>query len=551
MLQSIDINNFAIIDRLTVKFSEGLNIITGETGAGKSILMNALGLVLGDRADSSVLADKSKKCIVEACFSADGDERVAAFLVQHELDREDTLTLRREIAGAGKSRAFINDTPVSLAQVRELGKLLVDLHQQFDTMELASSSFQLEITDALAGNSAALKSYAELYRAFTEEEKKLQGLIEEKRINDQTADYHQFLLHELEDIALKQGELETLGEELKRLTHAGDVKRELGFAVQELSEGETPVNRRVRQILHRLQSVEKYLPELNDIVKRLNSVDIELNDIASEIERAGDALQSDQESLERMTARLDLGYKLLKKHQVNSTSELLALQVELTHKVDRKADIDVAIGKAEKHSEELRIKCMEAASRLSKKRTETIKPFSDQVNELLRRIGMPAARLNIDMSSTQLNASGTDALRFVFDANKSGRFETLEKVASGGELNRLMLCIKSLVAGKLNLPTLIFDEIDSGISGEAARQVGMIMKELSGKHQMIAITHQPQIAAKADAHHFVFKKEKEGSMQTSIRLLEKKERVDTLARMLSGETPTASAVRHAKELLEG
>jgi DNA repair protein RecN (Recombination protein N) len=550
MLLRIEISNFAIIDQLGVSFTNGLNIITGETGAGKSILMNALGLVLGDRADTSVLREKSKKCFVEAVFSAQNNAAASLFLEEHDLDREDVLTIRREIAGTGKSRAFVNDTPVTLPQLKYLGKLLVDLHQQFDTLELATAQFQLDVTDAMAGNSKAVKDFGVLFGQYKERETDLQHLLKQKKTIEETADYHQFLLDELEELSLKDQELESIGEELKLLTHAEDVRKELAFAQHELNEGDAPLCKRIRQIQNRILSLERFYAPMEEIAGRLKSVEIELDDIAGEIENAAGALRTDQEKIERLSLRLDQGYRLLKKHQVTSTAELLALQLELKAKAGLRANIDDAIAKAEKATETLRQSCMEAADNLSSGRNKSAGPLAEDVTRLLNLIGMPAARLRIEVTGTTLNSTGVDEVRFLFDANKSGRFETLDKVASGGELSRLMLCIKSLVAGRLSLPTLIFDEIDAGIGGEAARQVGIIMKDLSRRHQMIAITHQPQIAAKADAHYHVHKQEKKGQVSTSIKLLDREERVNTIAQMLSGEKPSVAAVQNAIELIE-
>lgn len=551
MLLRIDISNFAIIETLGVSFTNGLNIITGETGAGKSIIINALGLVLGDRADTSVLREKSKKCFVEAAFAAQNNAAVTAFLEQYELDREEVLTIRREIAGTGKSRAFVNDTPVTLPQLKNLGKLLVDLHQQFDTLELATAQFQLDVTDAMAGNMKELKGYRELFGEYKNQENELQQLLDQKKTIEETADYHQFLLDELEELSLKEQELESIGEELKLLTHAEDVRKELAFAQHELNEGEAPLCRRIRQIQSRILSLEKFHTPMKEIAGRLKSVEIELEDIAGEIENAAGGLKTDQEKIERLSSRLDQGYRLLKKHQVTSTSELIALQTELKAKAGLRSDIDDAIARAQKATDMLKQNCVEKAEKLSAGRIKTAVPLAENVNRLLHRIGMPAAKLRIEISRSPLNSTGVDQVRFLFDANKSGHFETLEKVASGGELSRLMLCIKSLVAGRLSLPTLIFDEIDTGISGEAAKQVGIIMKELSLRHQMIAITHQPQIAAKADAHYHVHKRELKNQVSTSVKLLDRDERVNTIARMLSGEKPSAAAVQNAIELIDG
>lgn len=550
MLSRLSIQNYAIINELEVDFSSHLNIITGETGAGKSIIVGALGLILGQRAESNVLLNKDKKCIVEGCFRGEiVDDHVIAFLKNNELDVNDELVVRREIAPSGKSRAFINDTPVNLGQLNQLSSLLVDLHQQFDTLTLGESDFQREVLDALAGNFPALKTYQQTFAAGQAAKKRLEALKEQKTQFTKEFDYHQFQYNELEEAGFKENELEDLEIELKLLTNAEGIKNALTKTYYELEEGEEPVLRQLKGMISALQQYADVHPDLPALVERLNSSYIELQDIADETDRINNHIGTDEASIERINERLSLGYRLLKKHGVKITNELVAIKNELGQKLQAVLNIDDAIAEAEKEYSQLLEKAEEGAAKISAGRKAQVKPLEGQVNKMLAQVGMPNARLKVDIEKTTLNATGFDEIEFLFDANKSNQFNPLRKVASGGELSRLMLCIKSLVAKSMNMPTLIFDEIDTGISGEAARQVGIIMKELAGARQVICITHQPQIAGKADAHYLVYKEVKNDAITTGVRLLDTDERIVAIAKMLSGEKPTAAALENAREMV--
>ena len=549
MLQKLHIQNYAIIDDLAVNFSSQLNIITGETGAGKSILIGALSLVLGERADSGILLQKEKKCVVEACFDGAENKLIKQFLFDNELDTEDVLTVRREIAVNGKSRAFINDTPVTLVQLKKLSSLLVDLHQQFDTLELGDSSFQREVLDALADNGSLLAEFAMLYKQYLTAKKELEALQQEQAAANTTYDYNKFLYSELEAAALKTNELEELDAELKLLSNAENIKQQLGTVYYELKESEQPVVQQLKSLYNKLQGLVQYHTGIDDLAKRLQASQIELKDIADELETISEGVQYSPERFQIVNDRIATGYKLLKKHGVTTTQELLSIQDGLQQKLNDVLNISDAIAQKEKQEKELLQQCELVAKTISANRSKAIKPFTEKVNGLLKQVGMPNAQLKVGLEKTGLNSYGSDAIEFLFDANKSNRFEPLYKVASGGELSRLMLCIKSLVAQKLQLPTLIFDEIDTGISGEAAKQVGNIMKELSLNHQLISITHQPQIAAKANAHFFVHKAIKDDKIVTAIRQLSNDERITAIAQMLSGEKPTAAALQNAREMV--
>lgn len=556
MLTKLHIQNYAIIDEIEINFSNSLNIITGETGAGKSILMGALSLILGERADSSVLVNSTKKCFIEGVFSTDHKPEVLAFLQQQELDADDELVLRREIAANGKSRAFINDTPATVQQLKQLASLLVDLHQQFDTLELGDSDFQREVLDALADNEPVLNEFRKIFQQWQLISKELEQLKKQKNAFTKEADYHQFLFDELNELSFKENELEELDQELKMLSSAEGIKSALNKVFYELRESEQPVVTTIKQLIQQLQPFADMHKDLAAVIERLQSTQVELQDIAGEIDHVNDQVQFDEKRIEWINQRLTDGYKLLKKHALQTTHELLALQQELSKKLEAVLQIDDTILSKEKEVAVLYQQAEQLAAQISATRQQQIKPLESEVNRLLTQVGMPNAKLKVELKKTVLHQYGKDQIDFLFDANlpagqagKSNRFEPIRKVASGGELSRLMLCIKSLVAASIDLPTMIFDEIDTGISGEAAKQVGLIMKNMAAKRQIICITHQPQIAGKADAHFFVYKAIVENAVKTNIRLLDTDERITAIARMLSGEKPTAAALENAREMM--
>jgi DNA repair protein RecN (Recombination protein N) len=549
MLQRIQIQNYAIIDALSIDFFQRLNVITGETGAGKSILMGALSLILGDRADTMVLLQRDKKCVVEGVFALGGRKEAIAFLRANDLDTDEEVVIRREIAPSGKSRAFVNDTPVNLEQLRQLSSLLVDLHRQFDTLQLGEGRFQLEVLDALAGQGEALSAYRAGYRDWQSAARELATLREQQAQFDKERDYNKFLFDELEEAALRENELEELDQELKLLNNSEGIKTALSKIYSELQEGEQPLVQQLRILQHTMEGYAIYDPELAGLSERMSSVQIELQDIAEEVDRVNDRVHYDPRRIETINERLSMGYKLMKKHGVQTTVQLLEISRQLEHKLRDSQQVDAGIAAGEKEVQRLLQEVRKKASVLTKGRQAQAHPLEEQVNRLLKQVGMPNARLKVQVETVEPGADGMDAVEFLFDANRSNRYEPIRKVASGGELSRLMLCIKSLVAESIDLPTLIFDEIDTGISGEAARQVGIILKSLASRRQVICITHQPQIAGKADAHYFVYKAVKGGTIQTNIRLLSQEERITTIAQMLSGEKPTAAALENAREMV--
>ena len=556
MLRQVSIQNFALIDHIEISFTDGFTVITGETGSGKSILLGALGLVLGNRADTSVLLDKQRKCIVEVLFDISNNSQLQSWLEQLGLEPEADLYLRREIAVTGKSRSFINDTPVNLSQLKDAAAMLVDLHQQFDTMELGEAYFQRNVIDALAGCMQETSSYHKSFRHYSEQAAKLQLLQQQQQQQQREQDYRQFLLDELLAASFTADELEKAEQERTLLEHAEAVRSTLHEATFLLKESETPVVQQLKVLLHKLQQYRNISSSLGEVCDRLGAVHIELNDLASELEQQQDSIQADEARKDYLTQRLELGYKLQKKHGVQSTLQLLQLQESLESELQVLSNLEQEIAATEQLLRQQKQELSDKAALLYKKRLKEATPFAEKMNMLLKRVGMPNARMKVEVLPAPLHAYGADTIRFLFNANlpehttsTSEQMEPIGKVASGGELSRLMLCIQSLVAGKIELPSLIFDEIDTGISGEAARQVGLLLQELSQKHQVITITHLPQIAARAFTHFYVYKEVQGATIVTKVRQLKSDEQVEAIAHMLSGENITESTLLAAKEMV--
>jgi DNA repair protein RecN (Recombination protein N) len=550
MLQKLFIQNYAIIDQLEINFSGKLNVITGETGAGKSIIVGALGLILGARADSTALVNKEKKCFVEGTFDVEGKKGIREFLEENDLETNDELIIRREINTNGKSRAFVNDTPVTLSQLSILSSLLVDLHKQFDALELGDSGFQREVLDALADHAVLMNNYQEVFRQWQSTKKEWEELNEQKLRFEKEVDYNQFQFNELEEAGFKENELEQLETQLKLLNDSEGIKAALSKAYDELKETDTPIVQRLKILVNQLQVYASH-PEMPPLINRLESVHIELQDIAEETDRVNNHVSHDPAKVEQINERLSLGYRLLKKHGAKTTNDLLVIQTTLGDKLQAIFNIDDQLKRAQEQTARLHTTATQMAVIISEGRIKQIKPLEQQVNGLLAQVGMQNAKLKVRVENDldELNFFGADGIEFLFDANKTGQYLPLRKIASGGELSRLMLCIKSLVAQSIDLPTLIFDEVDTGISGEAARQVGIIIKGLAAKRQVICITHQPQIAGKADAHFLVYKEIENSTVKTNLRLLTLEERITAVAKMLSGEKPTAASIQNAKEMV--
>jgi DNA repair protein RecN (Recombination protein N) len=552
MLQQLQIHNYAIIDTLEINFSGNLNIITGETGAGKSILMGALGLILGERADTSVLLDKERKCFIEGTFTTNYPS-VKDFLIKNDLDGDHEMLIRREISVNGKSRAFINDTPVTLGQLKQLSQLLVDLHQQFDTLELNNNDFQRDVMDALAANGKLLGDYQSVYKNYRTELQELEKLKADQLAANKELDYNQFLLDELNEADFSENEIEDIDAEIKLMSNAENIKTTLSDIYFQLEESDQPLVQQIKTINQKLQTLQKVYPEVEKLNQRLTSVQIELQDISFEIDLINNKVHYDEEKINQLNDRMAAGYALLKKHNVNTTAELIEIKNQLERELDKITNLSEAISEKEKRSQQYFAEAIKKAKVISERRQKEMAPFEQKVNQLLLQMGMPNAKIKVEIKEEEnLNSFGNNKIEFLFNANLSSankQYEPVRKVASGGELSRLMLSIKSLVAKSIHLPTLIFDEIDSGISGEAARQVGIIIKELSSAHQVIAITHQPQIAAKANTHFFVYKEIKDDKIITAIKTLDQDERITAIATMLSGKKPTAAAFENAKEMM--
>jgi len=549
MLTKLDIQNYILIDQLSIDLSNQLSVITGETGAGKSIIMGALGLILGDRADSTVCRDATKKCFIEGLFQLSNKNQYTEFFKENEIDLADELIIRREINAQGKSRAFINDSPVTLTVLKDLTSKLVDLHQQFDTLTLGDTDFQRTVLDALAGLQKDLGNYQSSFTDWKENEKKLQQLIIQKENFEKTESYNQHLLSELQEMNLQAHELENLEQELKFLENAGTIKTQLAASLHLLDNSENPIVQQLKQLTNSLESIVKFQPEFSNLLERLKATQIELADIASDLNTWQDKIDFDDKKTAGIQERLSIGYNLQKKHKVQSTNELLAIQAQLEKDLTEVLNLNDTIEVLSKLVKEAATKSTALAKVLTSKREKEMMPLTANVNKLLHQVGMPNAKIKVSIDDVPFNFYGKDKIDILFDANNTNKFEPIKKVASGGELSRLMLCIKSLVAKSVDLPTMIFDEIDTGISGEPAKQVGLLLQNLGQARQVLCITHQPQIAAKGNAHLYVYKEQKGSTTHTYLKTLNKSERVLHIAQMIGGDPPSKSAMDNAKELL--
>jgi len=549
MLTKLEIQNYILIDHLSIDLSNQLSVITGETGAGKSIIMGALGLILGDRADSSVCRDASKKCFIEGIFKLSDAKIHQSFFEENEIEFNDELIIRREINAQGKSRAFINDTPVTLTILKDLTSKLVDLHQQFDTMALGDTDFQRTVIDALAATQKELSDYQASYTNWKENEKKLQSLITQKEDFEKTESYKQHLHEELAGLQLQENELENLDQELKFLENAVGIKSQLAASIQILDHSDNPIVQQLKQMGHNLESIVKWQPEFASLVARLKAAQIEIADIASDLSTWQDKIDFDDKKIASIQERLSLGYNLLKKHKVQTTAELLSIAAQLEKDLSEVLNLNDQITELTTLVKKLEKEVVAAAAGLTSKREKQITPLTNNVNKLLHQVGMPNAKIKVTIDEVAYHLFGKDKVDILFDANNTQKFEPIKKVASGGELSRLMLCIKSLVAKSIDLPTMIFDEIDTGISGEPAKQVGLLLQNLGQARQVLCITHQPQIAAKGNAHLYVYKEQKGSTTHTYLKTLDAKERVQHIATMIGGDPPSKSALDNAKELL--
>lgn len=549
MLKSLEIQNYAIIDKLEITFPSGLAIITGETGAGKSILLGALGLIMGKRADTKVLYDQERKCYVEAVFDIK-PYALIDFFTYNELEYNDETTIRREIAPGGKSRAFINDTPVTLDVIQQLCENLIDIHQQFDTQDIQQPSFQIKMIDALADNKQLLEQYSFIYKSYRNNKKKLDELITKNRNAHQEIEYLKFQMAEFNQAELKEGEQDTLETLLHKLTSAEDIKKNNTLLTHGLEEDENAIINQLQSLIYQYGSIKNLDKSYMNLYERLISVKEELSDISKDAGRIADATEYDEEQIQILTARLNLINRLQKKHGVATMDELLNVETEIQHKLNSFSDLSNEMVGLEKeiHIQDKELRGI--AQNISKNRKKIIPDFEKNVHNLFEGLSMQHAYIKVHTSNTEdLTSNGLDVINIHFAPNKGSNFLPLKDTVSGGEMSRLALCIKSLVAGATTLATLIFDEIDSGVSGDVAQKMGLILHQLSKKHQVISITHSPQIAAKAESHYWVYKTDTENRTITSMKVLSQEERVTEIAKMLSGNPPSEAARANARELI--
>lgn len=549
MLKHLQIRNYALIERLEIHPTHGLNIITGETGAGKSILLGAVGLLLGNRADTTVLFDSGVKCVIEGTFNI-REYQLQSLFIDEELDYEEDTIIRREISPSGKSRAFINDTPVTLDILRQLGERLMDIHSQHDTLLLGKSTFQLDLIDAVASNMDLRKEYSAVYSQYISQSKKLKVLQKEKQDLENEADYHRFILEELISANLQEDEQEELEQELEVMEHAEEIKKNLLAASYLMQEGEVPVLSTLAEIKSLLTSLSNFGETYINFQERFKSVAIELDDLSDALTRAGDEVEFDPERITLVQERLSLLYQLQKKHHVNSVQELIILRNSLDQDALHFHDLDERIKELTVSVNDLLLQAKKVAGELTRRRQAGIPDLQKEMESLLKKVGMPEATFEVKLISDELNPQGQDNISLLFSANKGIAPQLLNKVASGGEFSRLMFCIKHILADKISLPTVIFDEIDTGISGEIALKLGEMMKFMSSRHQIIAISHLPQMAARAEQHYYVYKDNSLATSVSKIRVLTEQERVEEIAKMIGGDRPSDNARKSARELIE-
>jgi DNA repair protein RecN (Recombination protein N) len=548
MLKNLVIKNYALIRELEMSPSADLNIITGETGAGKSIMLGAIGLLLGNRADTKVLFDQNEKCIIEGSFEVQS-YKLKDLFEEEALDYDDICVIRREISPQNKSRAFVNDTPVNLDVLKKLGSYLMDVHSQHETLLLGNSDFQVSILDAYAKNSTILLSYKDLFKEFRMLREKYEEVVKNAEEAKKQLDYNNFQFNELSEADLKEGEQETIEEELKLLENSEEIKSKLNLMMQMMSESENSVDVNLKTISKYLEQISSFSKTYETLHARLTAAFIEIKDISDELEKEEASVEFGQEKIEQIQERLSKIYTLQKKHQVNSIAELLQIQTALEAKVNMVLDMDEEIKNLKNKLDTTHKNLLSKGEELSKSRSKVNNKIKEELEALLKEVGMINATVKINQEKTEPTSNGMDDISFLFSANKGIAPQELKNVASGGEFSRLMLCIKYILANKTSLPTIIFDEIDTGISGEIAIKVGKMMKQMAKSHQVIAISHLPQIAAQGSAHYFVYKDDSSSRAVSRIKKLSADERIKEIAQMIGGEKPSDSAIKNAKELL--
>ena len=549
MLKHLTIRNYALIRNLEMTPDKGFNVITGETGAGKSIILGALGLLLGNRADTKVLLDESEKCVTEGTFMI-GPYQLESLFSELELDYSTETILRREISPLGKSRAFINDTPVNLDVLRKVGYRLMDIHSQHETLELGEQPFQLKFIDAYAGNAESLKQYATLWTQFRDAESFLQKLESEADKLRLEADYTRFQFQELDKLQLEEGDQEILEARVKVGENAELIRTKLQHSLNLLSDGEYSGRKILTEVRSLLNSISSYDASYADLLHRLESLKTELDDLEAEINAKAEDIDVDPEKIIEAQEKLDLLYQLQRKHRATSIKELLNLRQKLSEQVYKTDHLDEEISKASTTVEKLRNQVISKAELLSESRKKVLKKISSEVERLLKELGIPDAHYKIEHECEKPGPSGMDRVAMLFSANKGVAARPIAETASGGEFSRLMFVVKYVMAERTSMPTLILDEIDAGISGDIALKLGQLMRKMSQKHQVISISHLAQIAAMANAHYVVFKESGADRVSSQIKLLEPHLRIEELARIISGNSPSATALKYAKELME-
>lgn len=549
MLTALSIKNYALIEDLKVDFPEGFIIITGETGSGKSIMLDALSLILGKRADMSALRNKEEKCIIEAEFSLQNYEFQPLFQ-ELDIDYDPQTIIRREILPSGKSRAFVNDVPATLEVLSRLGQVLVDIHSQHQTLALSDTSFQFAIIDAMANDKSLLTEYVQLHQLLKKEQKKLEELIEFQKNTKKEYDYNLHQLKELKSATLEEGILEELEESYEEASNIEDIKENVSESLYLLNDENIGILNNLRELKRSFSSLTEYKQLYRDLYERIESAFLELEDLASEISDIDESIEADPDNLEQISKQLNKIYSLQKKHSVATVEELIAIQQELEEAVSKTESVDIDLNKQKKIVEEQHTATLKKANQLHKVREKVIPALDKKLTNFMHELGMPNGRFSITLTATDtFFANGNDELSFLFSANKGGDFGQLKKVASGGELSRIMLAVKAIMAEHTALPTIMFDEIDTGVSGEISQKMGDIMKQMSQNRQVFAITHLPQIAAKGAYHFKVFKEDSKGKTTTHLKLLTEEERITELSEMLEGKNSGASARNHAIELL--
>ncbi|KIO51926.1 DNA repair protein RecN [Flavobacterium hibernum] len=549
MITSLSIKNYALIEKLTIDFSKGFSIITGETGAGKSIILGAIGLVLGKRADLTSLKNKEEKCVIEAHFEI-SKYNLKGFFEANDLDYEDETIIRREILPSGKSRAFINDSPVNLQELQDLSLFLIDIHSQQQTQELSDESVQFKIIDAIANNAETIQSYQELLKAYKSDKSKLNALLKKQSDSRKEQEYNTFLLNELISAKLKSGEQEELEADFEKLNNVEIIKESIDKSLAIANEEQFGVFHNLNEIKASLQKIALFSPEYQSIFERVTSLAIEFDDVSKELQNSSEKLLNDPAQLELVSQKIQLIYNLQRKHQVNTVDELIEIQTTLGNTLLELDNIEEEIAILSKSIEQKASELDIFSATIHQNRTNAIPVLSQKLISILETLGMPNVRFNMELLPSETYfQNGKDELQFLFSANKGTDFGLLKKVASGGEMSRIMLAVKAILAQYSKLPTLIFDEIDTGVSGEIAIRMGEIMKEMSTTMQIFAITHLPQIAAKGDSHFKVSKSTIDDDTQSELKLLSQDERVIEIAQMLSGAVVSDSALNHAKALL--